>query len=475
MTHIDKAILLATANTYNIVYDKEKIEAAGRLLKSAKNHEERLALLLSLNDVGTSVFLYAFMDDPPPSSAITLEVLRFSVERWSWTDWLVKQYRDCQDVRRRVAQWVEIDKIGGSWKIELLQGLWDDFQNDWSSLLDPARIETGALQSLLRSSGCLPDNFPIIADLAAKRVLASRDEVRAEDWFGSFLKSAAKAIGDDAVLRWTQSALPRFAGSSRVWRPALRWLAWRIRECGGPRLDLGTLTPEQTSILGECWYKFALEDDRYRYKLLKEYGQDNYKESRLMPLLAVPAGSPFATRAVWTWLSDELIESALYTAYLRSEEAACELWDHNEDRVTSRLLDQIEHQLRRTQAELNKVASHGQPYGRLMIDFTSRDMRFGKDVAGADLAIILEVHAPKLHKRCSFLLIQAKKPSGNTLVLNGQLQKQLQDMLYHTHAAYVVVYPDREGKAMVAAPAAALQAACPSWRAKHGFSAGRRM
>jgi hypothetical protein len=448
MTSTERAALLAIANLYPVEMREKAVSATLKLLASTEGDEARFALLRDSDNTAYVLVFTALKENPPDPKTIGEEQIQIVAQFERVATWFINRYGTSSEVRQVADSWSQNLTITNGTQLQLLANLVDDFHSRWTDYLRPERIRSSAIDSLLRVVRCGPDEFPEVADFAAQSAVDSATELEAEKWMRGFLSKAEEVLGDGVVLRWCQSAIQRFADWPRVWRPALRWLAERARKCGGPRFDLGILDPHQATALGEYWYEFARDDSL-----------NALESTSVWPLVAVPAGSSLATRNTWTWLANEELEAALYAAVARAESNACELWEYPEDRVTSRLLDQLEVHFRQAQAEINEERHQHRQRNRVVLGFTTRDTRYRQDVAGADLALILEASAPGLHKRCSFVLAQSKKPSGNALALDPQLRKQIAEMLYHTHAAYVLIYPNQAGRPMHVIPGTAVRAA----------------
>ncbi len=148
------------------------------------------------------------------------------------------------------------------------------------------------------------------------------------------------------------------------------------------------------------------------------------------------------SRSIWSGLQSAELERLLYTVFSRASRDVIRHYDSAEIGITGALAaylcshsDDLSEEIRDSLRDLSPT---GNP---VEFELSHVDLQKTEDVGGADFAILLDIDIAKRHTRSAFCVFQAKRQVSRPLSLSGKARRQLDRLLYFTHAAYYLFYP----------------------------------
>jgi hypothetical protein len=304
-------------------------------------------------------------------------------------------------------------------------------------LLRPDRISDSEIIELLEWLKLTPNKFfPKIAGVVTDQAIAYKPESDARKWLSRFLDKITDYYGHSARA-WISAQIEARASEPLFWQTALT----NIVSDDSAQVVSIHLNPEQNS-----WVR-RLKLDQMRKQLHYQI-QDIAHFSRgsvivQTPLLLSEYGCDFPGhefRPIWSWLSAEASEAAIYSWFHAACQDVIEDYASPEDSITGALCAYLKSHAA-NYADIIKSAWQGtNPKEQMKLDVDYVDFRRGRDVAGADLVLVLSANAPGRYLRSSFIALQCKKLRGPSLKLNEREHVQKEELRTFTHASYYLLF-----------------------------------
>jgi hypothetical protein len=319
--------------------------------------------------------------------------------------------------------------------------------------LKPQRLKRRGINDFLKFMRLSPNEFfPDVANLVVEDCLAFNPQYEAGPWISEFFSEIIGYYGRPA-LSWMSEQIVDKKEIPEFWENALFVLS--DISSRQERVSL-KLTSEQSNWMHRCKMKRMREklESENRNILSEIYYHSRYSTSGRVGDVTIQFQQPMTWltdfsldfpgheyRAIWSWLMSEAAEAAIYSWFHQSCMDLVDDYTSPEDSITGALCAYLKSHASEYKELLDTAWRIGHPKEKLQLNIDWVECRIGRDVGGADLALVLSANAGGIYARSSFSAFQCKKLKGGSLSFSNKELIQKEQIQKFTHSAYYMLYP----------------------------------